>query len=203
MSQYDEEEQVQTEEVEEGNDNENENEQTNEKESEEIVNNTVIESLANRAKRLEDENQQLKEDIEKISSCGKGALDYYTNLRKEIFYKIEELNKQIKSFGKNKIVEDKGTKKEFDYINGQLNEANELNLNLKNQLQSLQNNIEDNENMLKNEENVELKNLPNNDKVEELDYHINSLNAEITKNDYLIKDQKDTINELQELFKKF
>ena len=41
--------------------------------------------------------------------------------------------------------------------------------------------------------------MPNNDKVEQLDYNINSLTAEISKNDYLIKDQNDTINELQEL----
>ena len=197
MSQLEEEEgQVQTEEVEEG----NENEDLNEKENEEIVNNTVIESLINRSKRLEEENQQLKEDIEKISSYGKGgALDYYTNLRKEIFFKIEDLNKHIKEFNKNKVIENKKTKKELDYINGQLKEATELNKSLKDQLETLTNNIEDNDNLLKKEENVELKNLPNNDKIEKLDYHINSLTAEIAKNDYLIKDQKDTINELQEL----
>ena len=199
MSQYDEEDQVQTEEVEEGNENENENEEINEKENEETVNNTVIESLINRSKRLEDENKQLKEDIDKISSSGKGALDYYTNLRKTIFYKLEELNKQIKEFNKNKILESKNTKKELDYINGQLTEVMEININLKNQLESLQNNIEDNENLLKKEENVELKNLPNNDKVEELDYQINSLTSKIAEKDYLIKDQKETINELQEL----
>ena len=199
MSQYDEEEgQIQTEEVEEG--NENENEEINEKENEEIVSNTVIESLINRSKRLEEENQQLKEDIEKISSSGKGgALDYYTNLRKQIFYNIEDLNKKIKDFNSNKIIQDKKTKKELDYINGQLNTATETNHQLKDQLMSLQNNIEDNDNLLKKEENVELKNLPNNDKIEELDDHINALTSEITKNNYLIKDQKDTINELQEL----
>ena len=192
-----EEEGPQTEEVEEENENE---EEINEKENEEIVKNTVIESLVNRSKRLEEENQQLKEDIEKISSYGKGgALEYYTNIRKEIFYRIEDLNKKISEFNQNKSLENKKTKKEFDYINGQLNEATELNHNLKDQLESLQNNIEDNDKLLKKEDNVELKNLPNNDKVEELDCQINSLNAEITKNDYLIKDQKDTINELQEL----
>jgi chromosome segregation ATPase len=196
MSQYDEEEgQIQTEEVEDA----NENEEVNEKENEEIVNSTVIESLINRIKRLEEENHQLKEDIEKISSYEKGALDYYTNIRKEIFFKIEDLNKRIKEFNKNKMIENKKKKKELDYINGQVKEASTLNQSLKDQLESLQNNIEDNDNLLKKEENVELKNLPNNDKVEELDYHINSLNSEITKNDYLIKDQKDTINELQEM----
>ena len=192
-----EEEGPQTEEVEEENEND---EEINEKENEEIVKNTVIESLVNRSKRLEEENQQLKEDIEKISSYGKGgALEYYTNIRKEIFYRIEDLNKKISEFNQNKSLENKKTKKEFDYINGQLNEATELNHNLKDQLESLQNNIEDNDKLLKKEDNVELKNLPNNDKVEELDCQINSLNAEITKNDYLIKDQKDAINELQEL----
>jgi len=197
MSQMNEEEGPQTEEVEEENEND---EEINEKENEEIVKNTVIESLVNRSKRLEEENQQLKEDIEKISSYGKGgALEYYTNIRKEIFYRIEDLNKKISEFNQNKSLENKKTKKEFDYINGQLNEATELNHNLKDQLESLQNNIEDNDKLLKKEDNVELKNLPNNDKVEELDCQINSLNAEITKNDYLIKDQKDTINELQEL----
>ena len=197
MSQLEEEEgQVQTEEVEEGEGNE----EINEKENEEIINNTVFESLVNRSKRLEEENQQLKEDIEKISLYGNGgALDYYTNLRKEIYFKIEDLNKKIKDFNKNKTIENKKTKKELDYINGQIKEATELNNNLKAQLEELTNNIEDNDNLLKKEENVELKNLPNNDKIEQLDYHINSLTAEITKNDYLIKDQKDTINELQEL----
>lgn len=199
MSNYDEEEegQPQTEEVEEP--NENENEEINEKENEEIVNNTVIESLINRSKRLEEENQQLKEDIEKIGSYSKGgALEYYTNTRKEIFYKIEELNKKIKNFNKDKVIDNKKTKKELDYLNGQLNEATELNRNLKAKLESLQNDIEQNDAMLKKDENVELKNLPNNDKMEELDYQINSLTTEITKNDYLIKDQKETINELQE-----
>ena len=197
MSQLEEEEgQVQTEEVEEGEGNE----EINEKENEEIINNTVFESLVNRSKRLEEENQQLKEDIEKISLYGNGgALEYYTNLRKEIYFKIEDLNNKIKDFNKNKTIENKKTKKELDYINGQIKEASELNNNLKAQLEELTNNIEDNDNLLKKEENVELKNLPNNDKIEQLDYHINSLTAEITKNDYLIKDQKDTINELKEL----
>ena len=159
----------------------------------------MIESLINRSKRLEEENQQLKEDIEKIGSYSKGgALEYYTNTRKEIFYKIEELNKKIKNFNKDKVVDNKKTKKELDYLNGQLNEATELNRNLKAQLESLQNDIEQNDQMLQKDENVELKNLTNNDKMEELDYQINSLTTEITKNDYLIKDQKETINELQE-----
>ena len=197
MSQYEEEEegQQQTEEVEEP----NENEEATEKENDEMVNNTVIETLMNRSKRLEEENQQLKEDIEKISSYKKGgALDYYVNLRKEIFYKIEELNKQIKDFSKNQIIEGKKTKKELDYLNGQLNEATELNQNLKAQLETLQNDIKENDKLLKQEDNVKLDNLPNNEKVEELEYQINSLTAEITKSEYLIKDQKETINELQE-----
>ena len=196
MSHYEEEEgQIQTEEVEEG----NENEEVNEKENEGIVNSTVIESLVARIKKLEEENHQLKEDIEKISSNEKGALDYYTNIRKEIFFKIEDLNKKIKEFNKNKVIESKKAKKELDYINGQIKEASSLNQSLKEQLESIQNNIEDNDNLLKKEENVELKNLPNNDKIEELDYHINSLTSEITKNDYLIKDQKEAIKGLQEM----
>ena len=48
-------------------------------------------------------------------------------------------------------------KKELDYINGQLNEVMEINLNLKNQLDTLENNIEDNDILLRKEENVELK----------------------------------------------
>ena len=197
MSQEEEEEgHIQTEEVEEG----NENEETNEKDNSELVNNTVIESLINRSKRLEEENQQLKQDIEKISTYKNGgALEYYTNLRKEIFFKIEDLNKKIKDFNSNKIIEAKKNKKELDYLNGQVNDATALNSQLKEKLASLDNAIEDNDNLLKKEENVELKNLPNNDKIEELDDHINALTSEITKNNYLIKDQKDTINELQEL----
>ena len=197
MSQEEEEEgHIQTEEVEEG----NENEETNEKDNSELVNNTVIESLINRSKRLEEENQQLKQDIEKISTYKNGgALEYYTNLRKEIFFKIEDLNKKIKDFNSNKIIEAKKNKKELEYLNGQVNDATALNSQLKEKLASLDNAIEDNDNLLKKEENVELKNLPNNDKIEELDDHINALTSEITKNNYLIKDQKDTINELQEL----
>ena len=42
--------------------------------------------------------------------------------------------------------------------------------------------------------------MPNNDQVEDLDEKINSLTAEITKNEYLIKDQTETINELQETY---
>ena len=87
----------------------------------------------------------------------------------------------------------------MDYLNGQVNDATALNSQLKEKLASLDHAIEDNDNLLKKEENVELKNLPNNDKIEELDDHINALTSEITKNNYLIKDQKDTINELQEL----
>ena len=83
-------------------------------------------------------------------------------------------------------------------LNGQLNEATELNQNLKAQLETLQNDIKENDKLLKQEDNVKLDNLPNNEKVEELEYQINSLTAEITKSEYLIKDQKETINELQE-----
>ena len=177
------------------------NEEVNEKENEEIINNTIVESLINRSKKLEEENSQLKEDIQKISSYKKGgALEYFTNFRKNIFNEIESLNKQIKDFNKSKIIEAKKTKKELDYINGQLNNATELNQNLKSQLEQINNEIEANDNLLKKEENVELKNLPNNDRLEELDYKINSLTAEIAKNDFLIKDQKDTIDELNETY---
>ena len=47
----------------------------------------------------------------------------------------------------NKIIEDKKTKKELDYINGQLKAAIEENRQLKDQLMSLQSNIEDNDNL--------------------------------------------------------
>ena len=71
---------------------------------------------------------------------------------------------------------------------------------MKSQLEHINNEIEVNENFLKKEENVELKNLPNNDRLEELDYKINSLTAEITENDFLIKGQKETIDELNETY---
>ena len=199
MSQYEEEEnQPQTEEIEEPEANEDQNEKETE-ENEQALNNTIVESLINRSKNLQEENAQLKSDIEKISASSKGsALEYFTSIRKEIFNNIEELNTQIKEFDKKKIAESKKTKRDMEYINGQLNEATELNQNLKEQLEALQNEIEYHDNMIKKEENVELKNLPNNDRLEELDYQINSLNAEITKNDYIIKDQTELINELQE-----
>ena len=201
MSQYEEEEnQPQTEEIEEPEANEEQNEKETE-ENEQVLNNTIIESLINRTKKLKEENAQLKSDIEKISSNNKGgALEYFTNIRKEIFNNIEDLNKQIKEFNKKKIAESKKTKREIEYLNGQLKEASELNQSLKEQLETLQNEIEQNDNLIKKEENVELKNLPNNDHLEELDYQINSLNAEITKNEYLIKDQTEVINELQETY---
>ena len=199
MSQYEEEEnQPQTEEIEEPEANEDQNEKETE-ENEQALNNTIVESLINRSKNLQEENAQLKSDIEKISASSKGsALEYFTSIRKEIFNNIEELNTQIKEFDKKKIAESKKTKRDMEYINGQLNEATELNQNLKEQLEALQNEIEYHDNMIKKEENVELKNLPNNERLEELDYQINSLNAEITKNDYIIKDQTELINELQE-----
>ena len=101
-----EEEGFQTEEVE----DENENAEINEKDNQGQVKNAVIESLINRSKRLEEENQQLKEDIEKIGSYGKGgALEYYINIRKEIFYKIDDLNKKISEFNQNKTLENKKT----------------------------------------------------------------------------------------------
>ena len=199
MSQYEEEEnQPQTEEIEEPEANEDQNEKETE-ENEQALNNTIVESLINRSKNLQEENAQLKSDIEKISASSKGsALEYFTSIRKEIFNNIEELNTQIKEFDKKKIAESKKTKRDMEYINGQLNEATELNQNLKEQLEALQNEIEYHDNMIKKEENVELKNLPNNERLEELDYQINSLNAGITKNDYIIKDQTELINELQE-----
>ena len=199
MSQYEEEEnQPQTEEIEEPEANEDQNEKETE-ENEQALNNTIVESLINRSKNLQEENAQLKSDIEKISASSKGsAIEYFTSIRKEIFNNIEELNTQIKEFDKKKIAESKKTKRDMEYINGQLNEATELNQNLKEQLEALQNEIEYHDNMIKKEENVELKNLPNNERLEELDYQINSLNAEITKNDYIIKDQTELINELQE-----
>ena len=198
MSQYEEEEnQPQTEEIEEPEANEDQNEKETE-ENEQALNNTIVESLINRSKNLQEENAQLKSDIEKISASSKGsALEYFTSIRKEIFNNIEELNTQIKEFDKKKIAESKKTKRDMEYINGQLNEATELNQNLKEQLEALQNEIEYNDNIIKKDENVELKNLPNNERLEELDYQINSLNAEITKNDYIIKDQTELINILE------
>ena len=190
----------QTEEIEEAEGNEEINEKENE-DNDQILNNTIIESLVTRTKKLQEENAQLKQDIENISTSNKGnALQYFTNIRKEIFTKIDTLNKQIQDFNKNKIIENKKQKRDMEYINGQLNEATELNKNLKAQLENLTNEIEQNDNMIKQEENVELKNLPNNDQVEDLDEKINSLTAEITKNEYLIKDQTETINELQETY---
>ena len=53
----------------------------------------------------------------------------------------------------------------MEYINGQLSEATELNQNLKEQLETLQNEIEQNDNLIQKEENVELKNLPNNEQL--------------------------------------
>ena len=190
----------QTEEIEEAEGNEEINEKENE-DNDQILNNTIIESLVTRTKKLQEENAQLKQDIENISISNKGnALQYFTNIRKEIFTKIDTLNKQIQDFNKNKIIENKKQKRDMEYINGQLNEATELNKNLKAQLENLTNEIEQNDNIIKQEENVELKNLPNNDQVEDLDEKINSLTAEITKNEYLIKDQTETINELQETY---
>ena len=203
MSQYEEEEaenQPQTEEIEEAEANEDQNEKEAE-ENEKVLNNAIVESLINRTKKLEEENNQLKEDIQKISTYDKGgALEYFTSIRKELFDSIEDLNKQIKDFDKNKAIEEKKTKREMEYINGQLNDAQQLNQNLKTTLETIQNEIEQNDNLIQKVENVELKNLPNNDRLEELDYQINSLNAEITKNEYLIKDQTETINELEETF---
>ena len=87
MSQYEEEEvenQPQTEEIEEAEANEEPNERETE-ENEQVLNNTIVESLINRAKTLEEENNQLKEDIQKISAYNNGgALEYFTNIRKEI-----------------------------------------------------------------------------------------------------------------------
>ena len=164
MSQYEEEEnQPQTEEIEEPEANEDQNEKETE-ENEQMLNNTIVESLINRTKKLQEENAQLKSDIEKISSNNKGsALEYFSNIRKEIFNNIEDLNKQINEFNKKKIAESKKTKREMEYINGQLSEATELNQNLKEQLETLQNEIEQNDNLIQKEENVELKNLPNNE----------------------------------------
>ena len=204
MSQYEEEveNKSQTEEIEEA---EAEiHEEQNEKEIEEneqILNKGIIESLINRTKTLEEENDQLKKDIQKINTNKKeNALEYFSNIRKEIFNKIEDLNKRIKDFDKNNAIDDKKTKREMEYINGQLNDATKLNQSLKAQLEEIKNEIEKNDNEILKEVNVELKNLPNNEHLEELDYQINSLTAEITKNDYLIKDQTETINELEETY---
>ena len=69
----------QTEEIEEA----EANEDGNEKENEEILNDAIVESLINRSKKLVEENNQLKEDIQKISSYKKGnILEYFTNYRK-------------------------------------------------------------------------------------------------------------------------
>ena len=85
------------------------------------MNNAIIDSLQNRINNLDEENQELISDIEKISKSGKGgALEYYTNIRKEIFYKIEDLNKQINSFTKNSMSENKKLNKELNSLNEQL-----------------------------------------------------------------------------------
>ena len=203
MSQYEEEEmenQPQTEEIEEAEGNEEPNEKETE-ENDQQLNSTIVESLIHRTKQLQEENSQLKKDLEEISTKNKGnAIEYFSKIRKEIFNKIEELNKKIKEFDKKKTQEEKQFRRDKEYVVVQLNEAQELNENLKLDLDILKNEIEKNEKLIKKEENVELKNLPNNDHLEDLDYQINSLNAEITKNEYLIKDQTETINELQETY---
>ena len=203
MSQYEEEEmenQPQTEEIEEAEGNEEPNEKETE-ENDQQLNSTIVESLIHRTKQLQEENSQLKKDLEEISTKNKGnAIEYFSKIRKEIFNKIEELNKKIKEFDKKKTQEEKKFRRDKEYVIVQLNEAQELNENLKLDLDILKNEIEKNEKLIKKEENVELKNLPNNDHLEDLDYQINSLNAEITKNEYLIKDQTETINELQETY---
>jgi len=203
MSQYEEEEmenQPQTEEIEEAEGNEEPNEKETE-ENDQQLNSTIVESLIHRTKQLQEENSQLKKDLEEISTKSKGnALEYFSKIRKEYINKIEQLNKQIKEFEKNKAQEEKKFRSDKGYVVVQLNEAQELNENLKLDLDILKNEIEKNDKLLKKEENVELKNLPNNDRLEDLDYQINSLNAEIAKNDYLIKDQTEAINELEETY---
>ena len=75
MSQYEEEEaenQPQTEEIEEAEANEDQNEKEAE-ENEKVLNNAIVESLINRTKKLEEENNQLKEDIQKINTYDKGG----------------------------------------------------------------------------------------------------------------------------------
>ena len=88
MSQYEEEEienQPQTEEIEDAEGNEEQNEKETE-ENDQILNNAIVESLINRSKKLQEENEQLKKDIQKIKTYKNGgALEYFTNFRKEIF----------------------------------------------------------------------------------------------------------------------
>ena len=63
-------------------------------------NNNVSESIVNEIKINEDSNKG-------------NALQYFTNIRKEIFTKIDTLNKQIQDFNKNKIIENKKQKHYF------------------------------------------------------------------------------------------
>ena len=180
---------------------ENENEAENEEDAamEEEVKQKILENLYTRAKQLELENSRLKDDIQKINTYSQqSALEYYVSLRKDLFLKIEENNKKIKNFEKMQHNENKDIEKQLKYLESQLNEATELNKILKEQHQSILEEIENKKNQLKEDNNVQLTNLPNHSRIEELEYQINAINADITKKTYLIKDQKETIEELQE-----
>ena len=152
MSQYEEEEmenQPQTEEIEEAEGNEEPNEKETE-ENDQQLNSTIVESLIHRTKQLQEENSQLKKDLEEISTKNKGnAIEYFSKIRKEIFNKIEELNKKIKEFDKKKTQEEKQFRRDKEYVVVQLNEAQELNENLKLDLDILKNEIEKNEKLIK------------------------------------------------------
>ena len=194
-------EEVENEEIENGAENENEVENENEEDPamEEEIKQKVLENLHIRAKQLELENSRLKDDIQKINTYShQGALEYYVSLRKDLFLKIEENNKKIKNFEKMQHNENKDIEKQLKYLESQLNEATELNKILKEQHQSILEEIENKKNQLKEDNNVQLTNLPNHSRIEELEYQINAINADITKKTYLIKDQKETIEELQE-----
>lgn len=174
------------------------NQQENSGEIEDI-NKTVIDSLSRRSRKLEEENQFLKEDIDKIKSISeKGALDYYSELRKQLFNEIDGLYKKKKFFDNQKKLEDKKLKEQLTYFSRLYEEKAEQNKNLKEQLNLLEDDIKSKKKLLAQEKKVKLEGLPGNDKFEQLEYQVNSLVSEITKKDYLIKDQKFMLNELNE-----
>ena len=142
-------EEVENEEIENGAENENEVENENEEDPamEEEIKQKVLENLHIRAKQLELENSRLKDDIQKINTYSQqSALEYYVSLRKDLFLKIEENNKKIKNFEKMQHNENKDIEKKLKYLESQLNEATELNKILKEQHQSILEEIENKKN---------------------------------------------------------
>lgn len=159
---------------------------------------SVLEAITSRSKAIEAENALLKQDIQKLSSSSQiSALNYYIRLRGDLYFELQRLTKKNEESDLEKDQIEKALTTELEQTKSKLQETEADYESLKSDYEKLQADMEEKNQLLERRTNVPLKSNPNGEKVGYLEEQVNALTSELSKKEYLIKDQKDMIDELQ------